>query len=315
MENIISEQLTLFKEHRLPNKPYCSDDKTARLIRSLRHARKLPYIQVNPPTLRFWMVFDVDRPGAALAWENANLPPPAWAAVDRQTTKGHLAYGLSAPVLTSEVARRDPLRFLCAIESAYREQLQADRGFAGLITKNPTHPLWRVLVGPQHLYELGELADWVDLPKHLPNKAPETVGLGRNCALFEMLRHWAYRHVRQFKGEPQGFVHWQQACYSEALNRNGDFLTPLWETECWHIAKSVAKWTWHRFDIEASDRKFSETQAHRGRLGGLAKGAKYASDVEKACYLKAHGWAVRAIAKELGVSKSWVSNVVSQTLK
>jgi hypothetical protein len=84
-----------------------------------------------------WMVFDIDREGAAIAWEDANLPAPAWAAVNRENGHAHLAYGLSVPVLVAENARRAPIRYLQGIEGAYREALQADRGYSGLITKNP----------------------------------------------------------------------------------------------------------------------------------------------------------------------------------
>ncbi|MDF5425728.1 replication initiation protein, partial [Vibrio parahaemolyticus] len=46
----------------LPNKPYCSDDKTARLIRTQRYALKEPYIQLNPPSMCAWLIFDIDEP-------------------------------------------------------------------------------------------------------------------------------------------------------------------------------------------------------------------------------------------------------------
>ena len=99
--------LDLFEDaHRWPRKPYCSVDKTASSIRTLQHALKRPYIQANPPHLRVWSIFDVDQPAAALAWEKGNLPPPTWAAVDRQSTKGHLVWGLSVPVLVDSPDRK-----------------------------------------------------------------------------------------------------------------------------------------------------------------------------------------------------------------
>lgn len=291
-----------------PRKPYCSDDKTASCIRTLRHAIRKPYIQANPPHLRIWSIYDVDRPGAALAWENANLPPPAWAAVDRQSTRGHLVWGLSAPVLVdSPDMRQAPLRYLCAVEAAYRTALEADEGYAGLMTKNPAHGLWRVLRGPRTVYELGELADWVDLPKHLPKKKPEEIGLGRNVTLFEWLRQHAYRALRKYQGE-RNFVLWQAHVYSQALVRNADFRVPLQGNEVWHIAKSVSKWTWNRFDVAASDARFSALQAHRGRSGGLAKGQNNESKRASARLMAIQGRTQQAIADELGVSDRTVRN-------
>jgi hypothetical protein len=308
------EQLDLFSSaDRLPRRPYCSDDLSEGLrIRSLDQALTKRYIQVNPPHLRVWSVYDVDREGGALAWEDANLPPPAWAAVNRQNAHAHLVWGLSAPVLVdSPDMRQAPLRYLCAVESAFREKLQADPGYSGLITKNPLHPLWRVLKGPQRGYELGELAEWVDLPRHAPRRKPEEVGLGRNVTLFDWLRQYAYRQIRHYKTDVRNFVVWQAHLNSKALERNGDFMQPLMGNEVWHIAKSVAKWTWRRFDLAASDARFSALQAARGRQGGVASSAaRLAAGEDKrasARLMRAQGMTQQAIADALGVTQQAVS--------
>ncbi|WP_172766123.1 replication initiation protein, partial [Neisseria gonorrhoeae] len=68
------------------------------LVRSYAAAIKRRYIQVNPPHLRVFMLIDLDYEGAGLAWEDNNLPMPAWAAINRENGGAHLAYALSAPV-------------------------------------------------------------------------------------------------------------------------------------------------------------------------------------------------------------------------
>lgn len=152
-----TEQIDLFDASRWPRRPYCTDDLAAGLrIRSLKQALTKPYIQANPPHLRVWSIYDIDRPGGGLAWEAANLPPPAWSSVNRENAHAHLVYGITAPVLVDGLGARDaPLRYLCAVESMMRERLQADPGYSGLITKNPAHPLWRTLRGPRLAYDLG----------------------------------------------------------------------------------------------------------------------------------------------------------------
>lgn len=306
--------LDLFEDTtRWPRKPYCSEDKTARFIRSLSSAIKRPYIQANPPYLRVWSIYDVDRAGGALAWEDANLPPPSWAAINKENTHAHLVWGLSAPVLVdSPDMRQAPLRYLCAVEAAFRESLQADQGYAGLITKNPAHPLWRTLRGNRLAYDLGELADWVDLSKHIPKRKPEEVGLGRNVTVFDWLRNYAYRHIRHYKGDVRNFVLWQSHLNNKALGRNGDLLYPMDGREVWHIAKSVSKWTWRSFDIAASDARFSKLQAHRGQQGGLKGGATRSASYEQqradARLMRATGMKLAAIAEELGVHVNSVSN-------
>jgi len=256
-----------------------------------------------------WSIYDVDRPGAAVAWEDANLPPPSWASANRENGHAHLVWGLSAPVLVeADDARRAPLRYLCAVEAAFRAALDADAGYSGLITKNPVHPLWRTLRGPRVSYELGELADWVELPKHVPKRAPEQVGLGRNVTLFDFMRHWAYRNVRRYKQEVRNFVIWQADCNTKALQRNGDFMNPLDGREVWQVAKSVAKWTWSRFDIEASDQRFSELQAHRSKLGHEARWGDNESKRASARLMAAQGMSMRAIGRELAVDHKTVSH-------
>jgi hypothetical protein len=300
-------QLSLLTD-RLPRRPYCSDDLQYGVrIRSLKAALTMPYLQVNPPHLRMWMLFDVDREGAAIAWEDANLPAPAWAAVNRLNGHAHLAYGLSAPVLMAENARREPIRFLQGIEGAYRVALQADPGYSGLITKNPQHPLWRVLYGDARLWELGELAEYGNVERYIPRyaKKPEEVGLGRNCITFEFLRQWAYRNIRAAR-DRGNFVLWQADCNNRGLVRNADFAHPMDGREVWHIAKSVAVWTWRRFDIEASDRRFRERQARRGKASGVARLQASEENRATARLMAAAGLSSRKIAGELGVDQSTV---------
>jgi hypothetical protein len=314
MHEVITEQLELdlFDSDRWPRKPYCSDDLSSGVyIRSLQSAIKKPYIQANPPYLRVWSIYDVDRPGGAIAWEDANLPPPSWAAANRVNAHAHLVWGLSAPVLVdSPDMRQGPLRYLCAVEAAFREKLQADQGYAGLITKNPAHPLWRTLRGPQLAYDLGDLAEWVDLTKYIPKRKPEEIGLGRNVTVFDWLRHYAYRNIRRYKTDVSNFVLWQSHLNGKALERNGDLHTPLDGSEVWHIAKSVSKWTWRQFDIAASDVRFSALQSHRGQQGGKASGAvRLAASEDKrasARIMAANGMTHGAIADELGVSRRTV---------
>jgi len=305
----MSAQLELITPSRWPKKPYCSDDKTAKWIRQLKTAIKQPYIQANPPHLRIWSIYDVDGPDGAYRWEDVILPAPTWNTIHRENGHAHTAYGYRAPVLVdSPDMRQGPLRYLCAVEAGFRAKLGADGGYSGLMTKNPIHPDWHTLTygGPDLLlYDLDDLAGWVDLPKFLPKrgKNPEEIGLGRNVTVFDDLRQWAYRNIRGYKAEGfKGWNPWMDECYQWALNRN-DFPCPLQRSEIWHIAKSVAKWTWRRFDIAASDARFSALQAHRGRQGGIAKGVANEDKRASARLMHAQGQSYQQIADALGVSR------------
>lgn len=248
-------QTDLFLQERLPLKPYCTDDLTAGIRpRSYAHAIKRRYVQVNPPHLRVFLLFDLDYAGAGLAWEDTMLPMPAWAAVNRENGHAHLAYALSAPVLTADYGgRQTALRYLAAVEAAYREKLKGDDGFSGLITKNPVHPFWKLLRGvPDAVkgYDLPYLAEFVDLDRFKPyvgRSNVEAVGLGRNCTVFNLVSRWAYKNVLAFKQE--GFTRqgWLKAVNEQCLRVNGDFPTPMLENEVKCIAKSIGNWVWTRF--------------------------------------------------------------------
>ena len=301
------KQTELFDADRWPKRPYCSNELEAGTrIRTLRHALLHPYIQANPPHLRVWSIHDVDRPGAMDAWELAGLPPPSWAAMNRQNGHAHLVYGLSAPVLVDGLGARDaPLRYLCAVESMMREALRADPGYAGLLTKNPAHSLWYTLKGPRLAYDLVELAEYLPgIEKHRPKKRAEEVGLGRNVTLFDALRKWAYKAIKGYEGGGlDGWNAWVAATNSRGLIYNADFANPLDGREVWHIAKSVAKWTHRHMSAEG----FSVWQAHRSKQGHKARWGDNSDKKASARLMQASGMTQRAIADELGVDKMTVN--------
>jgi hypothetical protein len=196
------------------------------------------YVALNH-RLAFYITVDIDRQGAAFAWDDANLPPPTIVSINPVNAHAHLLWELAAPVATTPNARRKPVEYLEATKRAIRDRVGGDMGYAGYLTKNPTHPSWRVITSDRR-YDLGEMQEYVDLA---PFIAPiEHDALGRNCSLFESLRRWAYRHADR----AESFEQWQWQCErtAQALNTFGD---PLPTSEVRNTARSVARWTWqHR---------------------------------------------------------------------
>ena len=242
--------------------------------RSYAYAIKRRYIQVNPPHLRTFLLFDLDYAGAALAWEDNNLPMPAWAAINRENTHAHIAYALSAPVLTADFGgRQAALRYLAAVEAAYRAKLGGDDGFSGLITKNPVHPHWELLRGvPDAVrgYDLPYLADFVDLDRFKPyvgRSNVEAVGLGRNCTVFNVVSRWAYGNVLEYKQQGLTLAGWRKAVYERCASVNGDFPTPMLENEVKCIAKSIGNWVWTRFTPQSKSAWHSAQNARRKTHG------------------------------------------------
>ncbi|MCA2447582.1 replication initiation protein, partial [Vibrio alginolyticus] len=237
----------------LPNKPYCSDDKTARLIRTQRYALKEPYIQLNPPSMCAWLIFDIDEPfQGEYACERHNLPVPNYIAFSRDSRKYHMSYAIS-PVCTTENAREKPLAYLAAIHRTYKRLLNSDAGFAHLITKNPMHSDWLVTVFHDHEYSLAELHDGCgDLDKRSYDNPVELADYERNVSLFRALRYHAYAVVHHFDSHKTFHAHLE--CKIDELN--AQFSEPLSFNEIMCIAKSVSKWTWrNRSKIRARERK------------------------------------------------------------
>lgn len=65
------------------------------------------------------------------------------------------------------------------------------------------------------------------------------VGLGRNCALFESARHWAYGEIRNHWGDPDGLA---ATIHTEATVRNLEFPDPLPASEVPAFTASIHRW-------------------------------------------------------------------------
>lgn len=274
---------------------------------------KYDYIQANPPCLRAWMIFDVDRErgGAAeagmFAWEDANLPEPTWACQNPENGNAHLCWGLRIPVLVDvPSARIKPIRYLASVEAGLRAKLNADEAYGGLITKNPASPRWRTLRGRRMNYELGELAEFVDLATPQAKRTVQNIGIWRNVTLFEWLRKIAYRDVGLWKARGND-ERWADYLFQQAIKRNSTFPTPMLPAECRGIAKSVGHWTWTRFEVKdrSDDVKWRRKQAHRGSKKG-AKGRELL--LPRAQAMVEQGHSNRFIATKLGINRQTVAN-------
>ena len=145
----------------------------------------------------------------------------------------------------TEYARRKPLAYAAAVTEGLRRAVDGDQGYSGLITKNPTHDAWDTHWMGAELRSLDNLAD--GLGTHMPpprwretkKQRTNPVGLGRNCALFESARHWAYREIRHHWGDPDGLA---RAIHAEAGARNAEFAEPLPTSEVRAIAASIHRW-------------------------------------------------------------------------
>jgi hypothetical protein len=294
MSNV--SQLDLFRT-KLPKKPYCSDDlQSGLLIRNVQNAAQMRYIQPNHPNSKLWLLYDIDRASSPEELtDDLGLPSPTIWVGNPKNGHAHALYALETPVHLNENSSRSAIRYAAAVDVGLSTKMQADAGYVGLICKNPLNEHWRTypLAGS---YDLNELSDYVDLDSYRDKRRhfPE-IGLGRNCTLFDQVRKWAYKAIRQ--GWPT-YNQWFQACLDRANGYNTRFNSPLPANEVQHTARSIAKWT-HRNMTEGGWSEYvarthtSEIQAVRGSKGG--KVSKRKADESSERTLKP--WEVEGISR------------------
>lgn len=235
-----------------PFYPRVSDNKTATLTRPRHLAVRFPYMQINRRDMVSWLIFDLDHANPSV-WEDAGLPAPNLIVQNRKSRGAHLYYAIK-PVCTSLEARAKPMDYMKSIYSAMATKLKADIDFhSGPVAKTPGHPWWVTTELHNHEYELGQLADYVDLPLISPwakNPNIDLVSHSRHCIMFEWLRHYAYSIVKheQAQGTFEGFTRMLEAF---AHNKNSfyglGFCQNLSQSSLKATVKSVARWTWERY--------------------------------------------------------------------
>ena len=173
------------------------------------------------------------------------LPAPNLMVVNTKNNHSHLLYGIRDKIHLTDNSSIDPIRYAQAVSYALREDLKADKGYTGLIIKNPIHEVWNTIEIERDLWSLGELSEYLVLPKKMP-KRESLIGLGRNCTLFELGRKYAYSEVLK-----QKIIGNKDTFYNVVLHfieqENQDFPEPLLYSEYKAIAKSITNWTWKNY--------------------------------------------------------------------
>ena len=257
----------------LPLWPLASDDLLHGIYRTSRHnALDRRYIEANPQAMSNLLVVDIDHPDALMRamWNRQQWQPNA---VVENPTNGHAhaVWALAEPVTRTEYARRKPVAYAAAVTEGLRRSVDGDKGYSGLMTKNPTHDQWEASWLTDHLYSLDELTEHLTVADFMPpdswqrTKRKKPVGLGRNCTLFETARTWAYREIRHHWGDPSGLV---DAISLKAHDLNGQFSEPLPIREAEDIARSISRWIITQSRMwsggqEAYERKFRSIQTAR----------------------------------------------------
>lgn len=236
----------------------CSDNKTACLTRPRSLSTRFPYMQVNRRDMRSWLVFDIDYHPQDFPWEVAHLPAPNLVVSNRETGHCHLFYAI-VPVAMGDTARTEPIAFMDVVYRGMAVALKADTAYRGPVAKTPGHPWWRTQELHDEVFTLGELAEYVELPKRRPFPARSLSALedadpgdSRHWALFRALCPRAYGSVNWYR-ENASYKAFLDHIDAQAgmLNRGGwkdiNEKGPLRERQVASTARSVARWTWTHY--------------------------------------------------------------------
>ncbi|HHU0674055.1 TPA: replication initiation protein, partial [Klebsiella pneumoniae] len=245
------------------SRPFCTDDfKRDGIYRTnKRRALNSVYIEHNNDSFINSIVFDIDSDTAAIAWQDADIPKPNFITQNPANGHAHLFYALSSPVCITENARRKPQKLLKGVIEGLTERLGADPCYTGKITKNPLNPRWRTFWNEQPRFELNYLCEFIDTNKRVKKEVRKSiVAEGRNTALFDTLRFYAYSIIFKYQKNDDfcGFI---SALQEEAENINDSFEDQLGFKEINHTIRSISSWVWGTFDSDT----FSEIQSNRAK--------------------------------------------------
>ncbi len=276
----------------LPLWPLAADDLRQGIYRERRcTALTRRYVEANPRALSNLLVVDIDHPDSFLrAVSHRQQWLPNAVIENRSNGHAHAVWALAEPVTRTEYARRRPLAYAAAVVEGLRRSVDGDKGYSGLMTKNPTHTAWSASWLTDRLYSLPELDEHLTDHGSMPpqswqrTKRAKPVGLSRNCSIFETARTWAYRRVRDCPDRSQASADYLRGAIDlKVAQLNAEFTEPLPTSESVAIARSIHRWITTRSRMWADGAAAYEAtliamQSARGRKGGIASGQRRRGD-------------------------------------
>lgn len=259
-------------------KIYCSNNLQFGLkLLPVDKALECSHIQLNNSNVISFLVIDIDHNNPFI-FDEVGLPAPNFLVIKKKTGTSHLIYALKTPIPKDYNTSKKALEYFALIQQEYTKILEGDPMYANMIAKNPMHEEWQVWnINHFYPYELGELADHINLPPKKQIKKREAIAEGRNCYLFDTVRKWAYKEVLFYKSNGATYENFYNVVFNR-LDKLNIFpaSAPLEFKEIKNIAKSISKWVWKNFTQEKYDEIFSKVQKARSHKRKTVKQANLA---------------------------------------
>lgn len=249
------------------------------------------FVQINSRRLVTILAVDIDNHDDASAWFEHDLPQPSWTV---WTDRGvQFAWILEKPILAED---HSTMKYAKDVLRKIAYALDADPAAIGLnrVFRNPVLNKSRFAPSRVNLRDFSNLQSppigWGRSPKPprdlFGNRATPAVadfstmgeGDGRNVALFDALRFWAYDAARTGNYDEFDLAH-------RAFVLNSDFKTPMSEKEVNAIIGSIDRFIEYRYATggymaTTTAEQRSKIAALNGSKGGATTAKKRKADTE-----------------------------------
>ena len=308
------------------------EDYSRQRHRAREEALQYPQIQLNSRNKKAFLIFDIDRRGAESAWEEAGLPAPTTIVMNPTNGHAHLTWMLTTPVFSRPGRFSKPLAFYDRVRSALTEVLGADRGYVGLLTKNPLHLRWLTL-WCDRTYTLAELAKALPMQRSAPghhkhekkSARPKiivhgecAIGVGaRNQTVFYRARLFAYAIAKRAPNQSA----LQAAILEFVCTQNERFEKPLTFADLRATAKSIATFAWplrDRFGVKKEPRSPELTRANRQKGIEIARARRRerlllrVAAAEKSLESRELPITISSISRMTGISRRIVPGLMTE---
>ena len=237
---------------------------------------------------------------------------------------------LAKPVGNANDKTDKAVKHLDAIYERMRVFLGADISYCGSRMKNPLSPKHDCFVSGAKPYTFEQLADkldlntdeyWHEINRRKSRELEQPQGyLGRNCAIFDTVRHKGYRNADM----SYEALYYYLLSECEQYNQTHYSCDQLTSNELSQIAKSITKFCKTRLDgsYSKSFRAKQSFLASKGALvananganskGGLVRSATYDPKREQAQEMHQQGYKIADIAIILKVHRNSISKWIKE---
>ncbi|WP_333617006.1 replication initiation protein [Acinetobacter variabilis] len=336
----IPDQVREFLINHLPREMMCSSTLKAdgevniRTFTLKKHkALRFEHIQPNHANFKSFIIIDDDglEPDNYL---DLPVPKPNLVVINPKTGHSQKWYFLKTGVPTTYFGCKKAKDYFATTIFKLTAIYNGDNCYTGFLARNPLSNRHIVFSPRSEPYTLDEINNEIGVTAHdyekgnkyksdaflLINeycrrhkKVAEAAGYGRNCEIFEILRHQAYLEWHKYDCAEM----FQKVLEVDAakINRSRypDNLLP--DNELVSISKSIANYCFsRRIKKTASVKSFSDRQKKRGRIGGKARSdlykdarAKFITEYTQNSHLSS-----KVLASLCGVSERTIRNYKKQ---